>query len=190
MKTRIFQGIAVSEVGLGTWQFGGDWGSITDEQALETMRTAVDHGVTFFDTADVYGLGRSEELIGRFLREYHGPLLIAAKLGRLPEPGWPANFTRQAFRKHTEASLRRLCVERIDLMQLHCLPTTILKEGKCFEWLRELRGEGKIAHFGASVESVAEAHLCMEQKDLASLQLIFNIFRNCSGSRPPWGGHL
>lgn len=182
MRTRTFRGIAVSEIGLGTWQFGGDWGGVTDEQALATMRTAVEHGVTFFDTADVYGLGRSEELVGRFLREYSGPLFIATKLGRFPEPGWPGNFTRAAFRAHTEASLKRLGVERIDLTQLHCIPTAVLREGECFEWLRELRAEGKISHFGASVESVAEAHLCMEQKDLASLQIIFNIFRQ----KPAW----
>lgn len=182
MKTRNFCGIAVSEVGLGTWQFGGDWGGVTDEQALATMRAAVENGVTFFDTADVYGRGRSEELIGRFLKDYRGPLFIATKLGRYPEPGWPANFTRQAFRQHTDASLKRLGVDRIDLTQLHCVPTAVLRDGECFEWLRELQAEGKIAMFGASVESVAEAHLCMEQKGLASLQVIFNIFRQ----KPAW----
>ncbi len=182
MKKRNFCGIEVSEIGLGTWQFGGDWGNVTDEEALATMRTAVDLGVNFFDTADVYGLGRSEELVGKFMQDYTGPAFIATKLGRFPDPGWPGNFTETAFRKHTEASLRRLDVDRIDLIQLHCIPTAQLHSGECFSWLQKLKTEGKIAHYGASVESVAEAHLCMEHKGLSSLQIIFNIFRQ----KPAW----
>ncbi len=182
MKTRNFCGTEVSEIGLGTWQFGGDWGEVRDEEAMATMRAATELGVTFFDTADVYGRGRSEELIGRFLKEHCSPLFIATKVGRFPQPGWPENFGERAIRAHTEASLKRLGVERIDLLQLHCIPTEELRKGDCFEVLRSLRAEGKIAHFGASVESVAEAHLCMEHHDLSSLQIIFNIFRQ----KPAW----
>jgi len=107
----------VSEIGLGCWQLGGaDWGDVSDEQALDTLRAAADAGVTFFDTADVYGLGRSESLIGRFLSEHKAAhakehLFVATKLGRFPQPGWPENFSAGAMRAHTEASLKRLGVE-------------------------------------------------------------------------------
>jgi aryl-alcohol dehydrogenase-like predicted oxidoreductase len=177
LKTR------VSEIGLGCWQLGGaDWGDVTDEQALDTLRTAADAGVTFFDTADVYGLGRSESLIGRFLAERKathakGHWFVATKLGRFPEPGWPKNFSLQSFRAHTEASLKRLGVEAIDLTQLHCIPADQLKRGEVFDWLRTLQKEGKVRHFGASVESMAEAMVCVRQEGLVSLQIIFNLFR-------------
>ena len=177
LKTR------VSEIGLGCWQLGGaDWGDVTDEQALDTLRAAADAGVTFFDTADVYGLGRSELLIGWFLAERKaahakGQWFVATKLGRFPEPGWPKNFSLQSFRVHTEASLKRLGVEAIDLTQLHCIPADQLKRGEVFDWLRTLQKEGKIRHFGASVESMAEAMVCVRQEGLVSLQIIFNLFR-------------
>ena len=173
----------VSEIGLGCWQLGGsDWGDVSDEQALETLRAAADAGVTFFDTADVYGLGRSETLIGRFLAERKsqhakGHLFVATKLGRFPDPGWPKNFSLESFRAHTEASLKRLGVDALDLTQLHCVPPEQLKRGEVFEWLRILQKEGKIRHFGASVESMSEAMLCVKQEGLVSLQIIFNIFR-------------
>jgi aryl-alcohol dehydrogenase-like predicted oxidoreductase len=180
MNRRVFgpAGRAVGEVGLGCWQLGGaDWGDVSDEQAMETLQAAVDHGVDFFDTADVYGLGRSEELIGKFLRAAQADVFVATKLGRFPEPGWPGNFTREAVRAHTEASLKRLGRETLDLTQFHCIPTEVMARGEVFEWLRELRAEGKIRYFGASVESMEEALLCLKQEGLASLQIIFNIFR-------------
>src|SRR5687768_11918887 len=102
-------GFSASEIGLGCWQLGGtDWGDVSDAQALQTLRAAADAGVNFFDTADVYGLGRSETLIGKFLRGETRPLFVATKLGRFPQPGWPQNFTPEGIRAHTEASLRRL----------------------------------------------------------------------------------
>ena len=180
MKGRLFNrtGEEVSEIGLGTWQLGGaDWGAVDEDQALETLRAAAAGGVTFFDTADVYGLGRSEELIGKFLRETPGQFFVATKLGRFPEPGWPENFSLDAMRRHTEASLRRLGVEALDLTQLHCIPTDVLRDGEVFESLRALKREGKIKHFGVSVESNEEALICLGQEGLASLQIIFSIFR-------------
>ena len=168
---------AVSEVGTGCWQFGGDWGEISDETALETLAAAVDAGVTFLDTADVYGLGRSEELIGRFLKGRDDRPFVATKLGRFPEPGGEANYTDAAVRAHTEASLRRLGVDALDLTQLHCIPMQALRDGAVFETLRALKVEGKIRHFGASVESMEEAQVCLAQEGLSSLQIIFNIFR-------------
>lgn len=180
MKYRLFDhtGAEVSEVGLGTWQLGGaDWGAVDDSRALDTLRAAVEGGVNFFDTADVYGLGRSEELIGRFLKETSRKIFVATKLGRFPEPGWPTNFALESLRAHTEASLRRLGVEAVDLTQLHCIPAEVLREGEVFESLRVLKREGKIRAFGVSVETDDEAFACLGQEDLASLQIIFNIFR-------------
>ncbi|HEY3755949.1 MAG TPA: aldo/keto reductase [Opitutaceae bacterium] len=167
----------VSEVGLGTWQLGGDWGQISDESALSILRAAYDDGTDLLDTADVYGAGRSELLIGRFLKETKAPIFVATKLGRFSPPGWPGNFERAGVREHTEASLKRLGVEALDLTQLHCVPTDVLRRGDIFEHLRELQREGKIRAFGASVESVEEGEICLEQEGVASLQIIFSLLR-------------
>ncbi|AOS46224.1 General stress protein 69 [Lacunisphaera limnophila] len=181
MNTRIFgrTGRGVGEVGLGCWQIGGNWGDVSDETALAVLRTAYELGTTFFDTADVYGGGRSETLIGRFLRETKARdrLFIATKLGRRGDPGWPANFSRAAVRAHTEDSLRRLGLDALDLTQLHCVPPEELKRGELFGWLEELKQEGKLKAYGASVESMDEALWCCAQPGCASLQIIFNIFR-------------
>lgn len=180
MKQRTFNGDgpAVSEVGLGCWQLGGgDWGEVSEGDALAILHESAEQGVTFFDTADVYGGGRSETLIGQFLRETSAPVFVATKLGRAGDPGWPGNFTRTAIRAHTEASLKRLGVETLDLTQLHCIPGEVLAQGEVFEWLRELKQEGKIRRFGASVESMDEAEICLRQEGLTSLQIIFNLFR-------------
>jgi aryl-alcohol dehydrogenase-like predicted oxidoreductase len=179
VKQRKFghDGVLVSEVGLGTWQIGGSWGQVSEEDALSILHAALENGVTFFDTADVYGNGRSETLIGRFLKQTGAEVFVATKLGRNSKPGWPDNFTLDAMRAHTEASLRRLGHEALDLTQLHCVPTEVLRQGEVFDSLRLLQQEGKILRFGASVESMEEALLCLQQEGLASLQIIFNIFR-------------
>lgn len=167
-----------SRVGLGCWQLGDDcWGDVTEESAQSILDEALEAGVTLFDTADVYGGGLSEERIGRFLRRTGASVAVATKLGRFGTPGWPENFTRKAVREHTEASLRRLGVEALDLTQLHCVPTSVLVDGEIFEWLRELQSEGKIKAWGASIESVEEGLLCLTQPGLASLQVIFNALR-------------
>jgi aryl-alcohol dehydrogenase-like predicted oxidoreductase len=182
MQYRTFGGDAlqVSEVGLGTWQLGAEWGDVDDATAEQVLASAVESGVTFFDTADVYGLGKSETRIGKFLKKLGSDakkITVATKLGRFPEPGWPANFTYETFRQHTEASLRRLSVESLDLTQTHCLPHERMRSGEMFDWLRRLKKEGKIKRFGASVETIAEAETCLAQDGLASLQIIFNVFR-------------
>ena len=179
MKTRSFgkEIIQISEVGLGTWQLGSDWGNVDEKTAMETLAAAVESGVNFFDTADVYGLGKSERYLGKFLQESGANVFVASKLGRFPEPGWPENFTLEAFRNHTEASLRRLGLDTLELTQLHCIPTEVLKRGEIFAWLRTLQREGTIKRFGVSVESMDEALFCLEQDGLSSLQIIFNIFR-------------
>jgi aryl-alcohol dehydrogenase-like predicted oxidoreductase len=179
MTPRFFgkSGKHVSEIGLGCWQLGGaDWGNLDDAAAFEILNAAADAGVTFLDTADVYGMGRSEELIGRFLKQRGGEFFVATKLGRMPDL-YPAGYTEAGVRAATEASLKRLGVEALDLTQLHCVPPAVLQQGDIFEWLRTLRDEGKIRQFGASVESIAEARVCLAQEGLNSLQIIFNLFR-------------
>lgn len=182
MQSRPFSnlGVEVSEVGIGTWQLGGtEWGDVSDAQALETLQAAAESGVNFIDTADIYGAGRSELLIGRFLngRSDADRFFLATKLGRRPDPGWPENFTRKTVFRHTEDSLRRLGVEAIDLTQTHCIPLEEMRRGEVFAHLAELRRQGKIKAFGASVESMAEALVCLEHRDVQSLQIIFNVFR-------------
>lgn len=188
MKTRTFGDAPVSEVGLGCWQIGGDqWGDVPDADALDVLRASVAAGVTFLDTADVYGAGRSEELIGKFLKESpREKLFLASKFGRFPRPGWPGNFDPKTIREHTENSLKRLGIARLDLTQLHCLPMEQLKRAAVWDTVRALQKEGKIARFGASVESVAEADECLKQPGCASLQIIFNVFRQT----PAAGGLL
>jgi aryl-alcohol dehydrogenase-like predicted oxidoreductase len=179
MNVRPFNksGKMVSEVGLGTWQIGGAWGDVEDSTAMAILHTAAERGITFFDTADIYGDGRSEKFIGRFLREHSGEIFVATKLGRSSDPGWPDNFTPKAIMRHTEGSLKRLGVERLNLTQLHCIPKEVLADGAVFDTLRDLQKEGKIEHFGASVETVEEALICLEEEGIASLQVIFNLFR-------------
>ena len=162
---------------MGCWQLGGaDWGDLDDDRAFEILDAAADAGVTFLDTADVYGRGRSETLIGRFLKERGGDFFVATKLGRMPDL-YPDGYTEAGVRAATEASLKRLEVEALDLTQLHCVPPAVLERGEIFEWLRTLRDEGKIREFGASVESMDEARVCLAQDGLCSLQIIFNVFR-------------
>jgi aryl-alcohol dehydrogenase-like predicted oxidoreductase len=182
MHQRVFRqiGVEVSEIGLGTWQLGGtEWGEVSDRQALDTLQAAAEAGVTFLDTADIYGLGRSESLIGQFLRERgdRRRFFIATKLGQNPTPGWPENFTREWIFRHTEDSLERLGIDVIDLTQTHCIPVEHLARYGVFEHLAELKRQGKIRAFGASVESLDDGLWCLRQAGLASLQIIFNIFR-------------
>lgn len=168
-------GFDASEVGLGTWQFGGDWGAINELDANAILKSALDRGINFFDTADVYGSGRSETLIGSFLQDIKENVFVATKLGRFG--GYPDKYSFDFIKKCTENSLRRLKRETIDLTQLHCVPRLQLEKGEIFEWLRTIQKEGKIRHFGASVETIDEAFLCLKQDGLTSLQIIFNIFR-------------
>ena len=167
----------VSEIGLGCWQLGGaDWGAVDDSKAFDILQRAVDSGITFFDTADVYGGGRSEELIGSFLKRTSSRIFVATKLGKSAAL-YPDHYTEAGLRAVTEDSLRRLGVEALDLTQLHCVPPAVLRRGEVFAWLRRLKKEGKIQRFGASVESDEDALVCLEQEGLASLQMIFNVFR-------------
>lgn len=178
MKYRKFNHLnfGCSEVGLGCWQLGGnDWGDVSENQAFDILEKAVECGINFFDTADVYGDGRSETLIGSFLKSSKAEVFVATKLGR--RQIYPDKYTEATIRAATEESLRRLQVDALDLTQLHCIPTEILRQGDIFDWLRKLKTEGKIKSFGASVESTEEALICLKQEELSSLQIIFNVFR-------------
>ena len=168
-------GLEIPEIGLGCWQLGGGWGNTWDnEVAQQILQRAYESGVRFIDTADVYGDGASERSIGEFLRK-HQDLTVVTKLGR--GAIYPDGYTRATVRSAVHASLERLGVERLDLTQLHCVPLAVLQDGAIFDWLRELRDDGLIARFGASIETVEEGLVCLQQEGLSSLQIIFNIFR-------------
>ena len=179
MKYRLLgaKGFTVSEIGLGCWQLGADWGQdLSKETAFDILNEAVKNGVTFFDTADVYGNGKSESLIGEFLKTCNTPIRVASKFGRAGD-AYPDKYSKDVLRKSVENALNRLGVNTLDLLQLHCIPTHYLKDGAIFNWLRALQQEGLIKHFGASVETVEEGLICMHQEGLLSLQVIFNVFR-------------
>lgn len=180
MKYRQFKDVKVSEVGLGTWQLGSaDWGNINKQEAFNILQAYVDGGGNFIDTADVYGMGVSETLIGEFLKTQTKELYVATKLGRRHDGtnGWPQNFTYDNMRRQVEDSLTHLQQSQLFLEQLHCIPTAEMQKGEVFKHLARLQQEGLIRYWGASVETSAEALLCMEHDGLASLQIIFNLFR-------------
>ena len=174
-------GIKVSEIGLGTWQLGGnDWGDISEKEALSILHKSVEMGVNFIDTADVYGMGRSEKLIGKFLKETKETVYVATKLGRrqwIENNGWPAKYTIEMVKRDIEDSLRNLGIDSIFLQQWHCIPTEMLKSGEAFELLERFKKKGLIQHWGCSIESIEEGLICIEHPGCETLQVIFNIFR-------------
>lgn len=180
MKYRDFKGDRIAETGLGTWQLGSaDWGVVDEDSAFEILNGYAEAGGNFIDTADVYGMGASERIIGRFLKQTGKKMYVATKLGRRQDApnGWPQNFSYDFIRRHVEDSLAHLGVDQLFLEQLHCIPTEELEKGVVFDHLRRLQEEGLIRHFGVSVETSDEALLCLAHKDVASLQIIFNLFR-------------
>lgn len=180
MNYRSFKQYKVSEIGLGTWQLGSaDWGVVNDDEASAILQAYVDAGGNFIDTADVYGMGISERIIGRFLKTVSKEIFVATKLGRRQDGanGWPQNFTYDGMKSNIESSLKNLDVSKLFLEQLHCIPTDELRSGKVFDNFRKLKDEGLIENWGASVETGEEALICLEREGLASLQIIFNLFR-------------
>jgi aryl-alcohol dehydrogenase-like predicted oxidoreductase len=147
----------VSVIGLGTWQLGADWGEVSETAALEVLGAAVESGVTFFDTADVYGDGRSERLIGRFrAANPELSIMVATKMGRRVDQV-PQNFTLENFRAWTERSRRNLDMDQLDLVQLHCPPTAVYSRDQIYDALDTLVADGVIANYGVSVETCDEA---------------------------------
>jgi aryl-alcohol dehydrogenase-like predicted oxidoreductase len=180
MNYRAFKDTQIAEVGLGTWQLGSaDWGNVNEEAALQILKAYTDAGGNFIDTADVYGMGVSETVIGKFLKSVDKKIYVATKLGRRGDAGngWPQNFTYDAMKRQAEDSLQHLGLSQLFLEQLHCIPTEEMRSGHVFDHLRKLQQEGLIKYFGASVETSEEALICLEQEGLASLQIIFNLFR-------------
>lgn len=170
-------GYSVSEIGLGCWQLGGDWGALPAGQAEAVLQAASEAGVNFWDTADVYGGGESERIIGAYNRAHPDPQrVIVTKAGRGPDL-YPDGYSRETLRASIEASRQRLQVDSLDLVQLHCIPFAEIQRGSVFEWLEECRQDGLIKHYGASVETVEEALYCLNNTQVASLQLIVNLLR-------------
>jgi aryl-alcohol dehydrogenase-like predicted oxidoreductase len=182
MQTRTWgrTGREVSVVGLGCWQLGADWGEVAEDDALGVLAAAADAGVTFFDTADVYGAGRSETLIGRFLRERPAGaprITVATKMGRRADPHVPGAYTLDAFRGWTDRSRANLGVDTLDLVQLHCPPTAVFSRDATYDALDTLVDEGRVAAYGVSVETADEALAAIARPHVASVQIILNAFR-------------
>lgn len=179
MEQRVFgrTGRSVSVVGLGTWQLGADWGQVPAEDALVVLAEAVEAGVTFFDTADVYGDGRSEQLIGTFLRSRpEASVFVATKMGRRVEQV-PENYTLENFRAWTDRSRANLGMDTLDLVQLHCPPTAVYSSDEVFDALDTLVAEKRVAAYAVSVETCAEALAAIARPGVASVQIILNPFR-------------
>ncbi|TDD46571.1 aldo/keto reductase [Kribbella antibiotica] len=165
----------VGVVGLGAWQLGADWGSVDESDALAVLRSAIEGGVTFIDTADVYGDGRSERLVGQVLKDHEG-LTVASKMGRRVEQ-LPENYSPANFRAWNDRSRQNLGVDTIDLVQLHCPPTAVYSTDAVFDDLDAMVDEGRIAAYGVSVETTAEALTAIARPNVASVQIILNALR-------------
>jgi len=170
-------GRQVSVVGLGTWQLGADWGEVSESDAREVLEVSAEEGVTFYDTADVYGDGRSETLVGRALRDRgdHG-ITVATKMGRRADQV-PENYSPESFRAWIERSRSNLGVDRIDLVQLHCPPSAVIEADATYDALDALVEEGSIAAYGVSVETTAQALAALSRPHLATVQVIVNALR-------------
>jgi aryl-alcohol dehydrogenase-like predicted oxidoreductase len=168
----------VSEISLGTWAFGDGWGTVSEDDALGALNRAVDLGVNFLDTADVYGDGRSEKLIATLLKARpNDEILVATKAGRRLDPHTPEGYDYDNLSAFVERSLNNLGVEALDLLQLHCPPTEVYRQGSTFEALDRLQEAGKVLNYGVSVEKVEEARMALDYPGVATVQIIFNIFR-------------
>ncbi|ALW86393.1 aldo/keto reductase [Hymenobacter sedentarius] len=175
-------GFSVSEISLGTWQVGGKWGDpFSHDNADKILNAAVDAGINFIDTADVYGDGESEKAVGRLVRSRSEQIFVATKCGRRLQPHVADAYQPAVLRQFVEESLRNMQLETLDLVQLHCPPTDVYYRPEIFELFDRLRDEGKIRHLGVSIEKVEEGLKAIEFPNVATVQLIFNMFRQ----RPP-----
>ncbi len=171
-------GATIKRIGLGTWQLGGVWGSIFDDTlAQEVLEEAENAGINFIDTADVYSGGLSETAIGKFLKGKRDKFFVASKCGRNIQPHVADAYTPAILREHVENSLKRLQIDCLDLIQLHCPPTEVYYRPEIFELFDRLKSEGKIKHMGVSVEKVEEGLKAIEYANVVSVQIIFNMFR-------------
>jgi len=171
-------GIKVSAISLGTWQVGGKWGdNFSHTNADEILNKAIDSGINFIDTADVYGNGESEKAVGRLIKNRKEKIYVATKCGRQLNPHTSEAYQVDVLRKFVEASLKNMGLETIDLIQLHCPPTAVYYRPEIFELFDKLKQEGKIQHMGVSVEKVEEALKAIEYDNVTTVQIIFNMFR-------------
>jgi aryl-alcohol dehydrogenase-like predicted oxidoreductase len=170
-------GFRLSTVSFGAWAIGGTWGAVDDAESLAALRRAVERGVNFFDTADVYGGGRSERLLARLRRERSEPIYIATKAGRGLAPHVADGYTGANLTRFVEQSLRNLETEAIDLLQLHCPPTDVYYRPEVFGALDGLVAAGKVRHYGVSVERIEEGLKAIEFPGVQSVQVVFNVFR-------------
>ncbi len=171
-------GMKVSEISFGGWAIGGGWGRVDDNESLGALHRAIDLGVNFIDTADVYGMGRSEKLIGRLCKERSENIYVATKAGRRLNPHVAARYTIENIAGFVEESLENLQVEALDLLQLHCPPTEVYYRPELFAGLDRLVQDGKLKNYGVSVEKVEEALKAIEYPGVKTVQIIFNIFRH------------
>ncbi|MDT0678015.1 aldo/keto reductase [Autumnicola musiva] len=170
--------LEISEISLGTWQVGGKWGSgFDDKKADEILNTAIDEGVNFIDTADVYEKGMSETAVGRVVRSRSEKIYVATKCGRQIDPHTSENYTPEALTKYVEDSLQRTGLETLDLVQLHCPPTDVYYRPEIFETFDRLKEQGKVQNLGVSVEKVEEAIKAIQYPNVSTVQIIFNLFR-------------
>ena len=178
MKTSILgrTGATVSSIGLGTWQLGADWGEVSESDARAVLDASRDAGVTFYDTADVYGDGRSEKLVGAWRADGHEDVFVATKMGRRMDQV-PANYSAANFRAWIDRSRANLGMGTLDLVQLHCPPTAVYSTDRVFDDLDALVDDGSIAAYGVSVERTAEALAAIARPNVASVQIILNAFR-------------
>ena len=170
-------GWKVSSVSFGTWAIGAEWGAVDDRQSLAALHSALDRGVNFFDTADVYGDGRSERLLAQLRAERSDPFYVATKAGRRLNPHVAGGYNRENLTAFVERSLSNLKTDALDLLQLHCPPTDVYYMPEVFETLDGLTKDGKLRHYGVSVEKVEEGLKAIEYPGVQSVQIIFNIFR-------------
>lgn len=168
----------ISEISLGTWQVGGKWGSkFNHKSADHIINTAIDNGVSFIDTADVYESGLSETAVGRVIRSRSEKVYVATKCGRQINPHINSNYTPEALQKYVEDSLKRTGLEALDLIQLHCPPAEVYERPEIFGLFERLKEQGKIKNLGVSVEKVEEAMKAIEFENVTTIQIIFNLFR-------------
>ncbi len=180
MKYRKFSDLGwnVSEIGLGCWQIGWCWGDISDEQARKIVKTALDNGVNFFDTSDLYGDGRSEKFLGEIIKKSSEKFYVTTKLGRrVRGTNYPKGYKHNYMEEFVDRSLINLGVDCIDLVQLHCPPNEILTQDKTYNEMDEIVKKGKILHYGVSVHKISDALEAIKHPNIKSIQLVFNIFR-------------
>ena len=168
----------VSEIGLGCWAMGADWGDVSEDSARDILKTSFDNGVNFFDTADVYGDGRSEKFVGEFINSTSERIYVATKAGRRINPHEAQGYyDKDLMESYVDRSLKNLNVDTIDLLQMHCPPTEVYSHHLTYEMLDNLVAKGKIQHYGFSVQTVEEAIACIQRPHTKSVQIIFNMLR-------------